>query len=304
MAATGQKVCIDVLVCTFRRPSVARTLRSVAAQELPPDTGLRIVVADNDATPSSRRDIEGVAATLSVPVVYLHAPHRNISIARNACLDAARASWVAFIDDDEVATPQWLARLLSRAEETGADAVFGPALADYPPESPAWMRRLDIHSNIPAVRDGIVETGHTCNALLRFSGTRWSDRRFDVGRGRSGGEDTEFFFRVRRLGARFAVAGDAVVREPVTPERLSMRWLMQRRFRMGQSYAARVGKAPARARLAGSAAAKAAFCAVCAAARVTAAERRNFWTLRMALHSGVVAGCARLPQAELYGNGD
>lgn len=301
-AATSRRV--DVLVCTFRRPSLAATLRSVAAQALPDGTALRIVVADNDATPSSRGAVEAVAQTLPVPVLYRHAPERNISIARNACLDAAEADWVGFIDDDETADPGWLATLLRRAEETGADAIFGPALAEYPPQAPRWMRRQDLHSNRPVSRGGRVETGHTCNALLRLSGTPWERERFDPARGRSGGEDTEFFFRLGRLGARFDIAADAIVREPVEPERLRMRWLMRRRFRMGQSHAARARSAGARARLAGSAMAKAGVCAVCAAGRAASVERRSFWTLRMALHWGVAAGCLHMPQAELYGGQD
>jgi hypothetical protein len=41
---------------------------------------------------------------LSLDCLYVHAPARNISIARNACLDAADAPLIAFIDDDETAT--------------------------------------------------------------------------------------------------------------------------------------------------------------------------------------------------------
>ena len=45
---------LTVCVCTFRRPSVADTLRSIRAQALPAGIALRIVVADNDDTPSAR----------------------------------------------------------------------------------------------------------------------------------------------------------------------------------------------------------------------------------------------------------
>jgi succinoglycan biosynthesis protein ExoM len=297
-------VRVDVLICTYRRPHVVETIRSVATQDLPDGVSLRIVVADNDDAPSSQDRVRRAASGLDVPVEYRHAPRQNISVARNACLDAARGDWVAFIDDDETAERDWLARLLARAAETGADAVFGPALAEYPPEAPDWMRRQGVHANIPVARGGEVETGHTCNALLRRAGTPWRDERFDLGRGRSGGEDTEYFFRLRRRGARFAIAEDAVVREAVAPERLRLRWLLQRKFRMGQSFAARAQGRVARARLAGAATAKATFCALRGAAGPGRGGRRHFWTLRMALHAGVAAGCLRLPEREIYGGPD
>jgi succinoglycan biosynthesis protein ExoM len=295
---------VDVLVCTFRRDEVGRALASLGAQDLPAGTRLRIVVADNDETPSAEARVREAAATLPCPVTYVHAPARNISIARNACLDAAQAEWVAFLDDDEEAEPAWLAALFERAETTGADGIFGPAIAEYPPAAPDWMRSQDYHSNIPERRGDLVETGYTCNALLRWKGSRWQDERFDLARGRSGGEDTEFFFRLRRLGARYEIAEQAIVREPVVPGRMSFAWLRRRKFRMGQSYAAAAASPGARLKLGLAALGKAGICGAAALAFLPLEARRNFWALRGALHAGVCAGCLSLRQAELYGHGE
>lgn len=292
---------VDVLVCTFRRPQVVETLASLAVQHLPPDVSLRVVVADNDELPSAEPQVRRAARDLGLDLAYIHAPARNISIARNACLDAVRADFAAMIDDDETADPGWLAALLRRAEETGADVVFGPVLAEYGPEAPDWMRRLGYHSSHPERRGGVVETGHAGNALLRLGGAPWREERFDLGRGRSGGEDTEYFFRLRRAGALFEIAGDAVIREPVPAGRLRFGWLLRRRYRMGQSHAASATAATARARLAATAAAKAGICGLAACVTLPSATRRNLWTLRMGLHAGVVAGCLSVPQPELYG---
>lgn len=295
---------VDVLLCTFRRPEVTEALASLGRLDLPEGVALRIVVADNDEAPSAEARVTAAAAALPCPVSYLHAPARNISIARNAGLEAADADWVAFMDDDEAADPGWLAALLAEAERSGADGVFGPALSDYPPEAPEWMRRQDHHSNVPERRGGVVETGHTCNALLRWQGAPWQGQRFDLGRGRSGGEDTEFFFRLHRMGARFEIAQEAIVREPVAPERLSFRWLRRRKFRMGQSYAASAPGGAARLKLGLSALGKATVCGLAALAFLPSADRRNFWALRGALHAGVCSGCLSLKQAELYGDVD
>ena len=294
---------VAVTLCTFRRPEVAETLRSLFVQKLPQGLELTIIVADNDETPSGRTAVEGAAAGAPWPVTYIHAPARNISIARNAGLDAAgEADWIAFLDDDEVAEPDWIARLMDCASRTGTDAVFGPAVAEYGPEAPAWIRLRDYHSNRPAVNAGAVITGHTCNALLRWRGTAWREVRFDPARGRSGGEDTAYFLELHRHGARFAICQDAIVREAVPAQRLSFQWIARRKYRSGQSFAASAQGAPARLRLATTACGKAALCAAAAIVTVPSKERRLYWVLRGILHSGVVAGCLNLRQTDVYGS--
>jgi len=293
---------IDIALCTFRRSAVRETLASLAVQHLPEGvTKIRIVVADNDDTDSARAIVERAASAMSIPVHYVHAPARNISVARNACLDAADADWVAFLDDDERAAPDWLARLLHCATTTGADAVFGPALAEYGSGAPGWMQRQDLHSNHPARRGNRVETGHTCNALLRWNGTPWQAERFDLARGKSGGEDTEFFFRLNRSGARYEICNAAIVRETINPERLELSWLLRRKYRTGQSHAARAQDLPARAVLTATASVKAIFCAGATLATFWSVDRRSFWLLRATMHFGVVSGCLSLSQPEIYG---
>lgn len=292
---------VDILMCTFRRPAVVDALRSLDAQEVPGDVQLRIIVADNDETPSARDVVEAAAATMTTPVHYVHAPARNISIARNACLDAATGDWVAFIDDDETAPPAWISNLMAQSD--GVDAVFGPAIAQYGDDAPAWMAAQNVHSNIPERRGDTVETGHTCNALLRWRGAAWQDQRFDLARGKTGGEDTEFFFRIRQMGAQFAIAEDAIVTEDVAQSRMRTSWVLQRKYRMGQSYAAAATSTAGRIKLGVLALAKMLFSAVMGILTLWSEEKRMFWLMRAALHLGVISGCLSLKQPEIYGHG-
>ena len=137
---------VDVCVCTFRRPSVADLLASLAKQDLDGRLRVRVIVADNDDTPSARELVETAFAANGLDGVYLHAPARNISIARNACLQAATAPLIAFIDDDEIARPGWLAGLATAMDKAKADIVFGKVNATYAADAPGWMRTADLHS--------------------------------------------------------------------------------------------------------------------------------------------------------------
>ncbi len=289
-------------ICTFRRPELAATLaslRDAAAQT--------IIVADNDDTPSAAAL---AAAPHPVPLRYLHAPARNISVARNAILDAARADgarFVAFLDDDEVALPGWLAALQARQAQTGAAAVVGPVVAVYGPQAPAWMRRSAIHDTRPEVdATGAVTNGYTCNTLIDLDAPALQGLRFDPARGRTGGEDTAFFRAVAAAGGRIVAAPDAILHEAVPASRATLRWLLQRRYRMGQTHGSLLGvrdpsRDPSRAAALALATAKAAACLAAAGLRGFDAAGRNRALVRGALHAGVVAELLGLSRLEPYG---
>ncbi len=173
---------IDVCVCTFRRASVAETLASLARQRLLEGWKMRVFVADNDQTPSAKENVEAAFARHGLEGVYIHAPFQNISVARNACLDAATAPYAAFIDDDETAHPDWAANLLNRMRATGSGVVFGRVQAVYNEDAPAWMVNGDMHSTEAFFRNGRIEGGYTCNVLLRRETV--SELRFDPAFGR------------------------------------------------------------------------------------------------------------------------
>ncbi|MEO1495094.1 MAG: glycosyltransferase family 2 protein, partial [Pseudomonadota bacterium] len=225
---------VDICICTYRRDHLAETLQTVLAQDLPEGLTARIIVADNDIEPSAQMVVEAATEGAPIPVTYVHAPARNISIARNACLDAATGDWVAFIDDDEIAPPDWIATLWQAARDTGADVMFGPAIAIYPAGTPDWIVAEDYHTNRVPMHDGQVSTGHTCNVLMRWHGSVIAGERYRLENGRTGGEDVEFFFRLSRLGFVMGNCDAAAVSEHTGAGRLSYRWLRQRKFAAGQ----------------------------------------------------------------------
>jgi succinoglycan biosynthesis protein ExoM len=294
---------VDIGVCTYRRPGVVETLASLAALELPPDVRIRIIVADNDGGPEARERVLAAARKHGLDLAYVHAPARNISLARNACLDAAGGDFLAFIDDDEWAAPGWLAALLAAAEASAYDAVLGPVDAVYGEDAPGWIAAGDFHSTRPAPSGGRILKGYAGNVLIRRDAVVRHGLRFDLALGRQGGEDDQFFYRLTDAGGTIGFAPEAVAYERVPPGRASLAWLVRRSFRTGQTHAQRVAgrhRGAGRAAQLALAAGKAAACLAGAAAALPYAVRRGRWLVRGALHLGVVAHLAGVKPLQLY----
>jgi succinoglycan biosynthesis protein ExoM len=285
---TPPAVAVDVCICTFRRPQVEDAIRSVAEQVLPPHVRVRLVIADNTAEGASRDIVARTARGVVADVQYIHAPGANISIARNACLDYAKGDWVAFLDDDEVASPGWLAGLL--AKSASADVVFGPVKAIYGDHAPAWARAGDFHSARVVYRHGRIDTGYAGNVLMRRRTLEAAGVRFDLALGVTGGEDTMFFGRLAAMGLRLAEAPEALAAEPVPDQRATLGWLARRFWRSGHSHAAMVlaisGSAVSPAKALASSA-KAGACAAAAVATVWFTPWWRRWLLRGLMHGGM-----------------
>lgn len=291
---------VDVCVCTFRRPAVAGLLASLAKQGGGTPLRIRVIVADNDDTPSARETVEAAFAANGLNGVYLHAPARNISIARNACLQAVKAPLIAFIDDDEIARPGWLAGLVAAMEAARSDVVFGKVNAAYAADAPRWMRTADLHSTPAPFRNGVIDGGYTCNVLMRREAV--GALRFDPKFGRSGGEDTTFFAAMRAMGATMSYAADAVVDEPVTKSRSSLAWLTQRAYRSGQTYGLlRLGKGESRRKVAVVSLAKIMVCLATVGLTIWSPARWRKSAVRAYLHAGVLGAAMGRAPLELYG---
>ena len=166
-------------------------------------------------------------------------PRQGNCHAINAAFETALTTFPAatkllMIDDDEIASPDWLERMVSAAEATGADLVGGPVLPDFDDEMKRGLRRH------PAFRPAYDESGpvpiiYGCgNCLItRRVFERLTDPAFDLKFNFLGGGDTDFFVRCRRAGMKFHWAADAVITETVPHSRTNPGWLVVRGLRIG-----------------------------------------------------------------------
>jgi glycosyltransferase involved in cell wall biosynthesis len=228
---------VAVIIPTLRRPdSLERAVRSVLAQVGVVDRLREIIVIDNDPQASSRELTARLAAEASVPIVWRHAPRPGVATARNEGLAATTAPLIAFLDDDEAASPGWLAALLSAQKATDADAVFGP-IRGRVPEGTGWttpyLERFFGREG-PAA-SGLIDIPHGCgNSLLVRATALPGAAPFNLTADQSGGEDDALFAALASRGGRFGWAADAWVDEFAPPHRATLRYALTRAFAYGQ----------------------------------------------------------------------
>ena len=216
---TGEHVAI--CVCTCLRPKMLEScLRSLSVQVVPRDVQLSIIVIDNDPAGSARPVVGGYAGMAPLSVRYVHEPRRGIAIARNAALDAAfgtGADWIAFIDDDETAAPNWLEELMS-PDLRAVPVLMGVQEFIDPPRRSFWAPERCKPKPWPATKSW--KTAYTNN--VRFSSALvHAGLRFDETLGALGGEDQQFFSTAYVLGFEIRRTPHAVTYEALHPERLT-----------------------------------------------------------------------------------
>lgn len=226
---------IVVCIATYRRPAdLKRLLNSLTAQK-GLESPFGIAVVDNDPDGSAGEVVDSVEHS-AISICYAIEPEPGIPVARNRSLELARdmgARYVAFIDDDEVATPRWLERMHRRMIDSGADAVSGPVDPVFPESTPAWAIESGLFKRARYSAGEDLEYASTANSMLRLAAIDGVAEPFVTAFRYTGGSDTYLYRSLRDRGGRIGWEPEGLVYEYVPARRISMWWLVTRSYRHG-----------------------------------------------------------------------
>lgn len=237
---------ISVLIPTFRRPELLRRAVTSCLNQDGIDPGrMEIVVVDNAPEASARElvgELGAQAAKNGLALRYVHEPRPGISHARNAAIEHSSGAFVAFLDDDETAAPSWLKALHGCAVRFDADAVLGPVVFEFDPDSAAdsaflhWCygRRWGGATGQP------VDLAGMGNCLLRRSRLPSDHPPFDPKLGLTGGEDLRLLMELKAGGGRVVWCAEAAVTEYCPSSRTTLSYILPRKVRHGQLYVRRL----------------------------------------------------------------
>lgn len=228
---------LSVCVCTFRRSKLLeRLLRELQTQQTHAAFTFAVVVVDNDKDRSAHPVVAQFQERSSFALKYCSEPVQNIARARNTAVAHATGDYVAFIDDDEYPSPDWLFELLRTQLANGADGVLGPVKPYYAEQPAAWVIRggfFERPSHATGYKIGLSDA-RTGNVLLKRELFAGAESPF-AEQFATGGEDVDFFRRAMERGARFVWCNEALVYELVPAERCTRRYLLRRALLRGRN---------------------------------------------------------------------
>jgi hypothetical protein len=207
-SAAASDITYDVVVPTTGRASLGGLLDALdAGAGLPPRA---LILVDDRSIPDTEGLLAAAPDGLSARIEVLATHGRGPAAARNAGWRAARAPWVAFLDDDVVPPPDWRERLQADLRQLGRDAAASQGRLRVP--RPVARRPTDWERNVAALEDArwaTADLAYRRSALERVGGF---DERFP----RAYREDADLALRV--LGAGLTLRrGQRNATHPVRP---------------------------------------------------------------------------------------
>lgn len=228
---------ISVCVCTYKRPrQLEQLLQCLDRQATNGLFNFSIVVADNDILQSARAVVERWAGRLTIPITYCVESRQNIALARNASVARATGEFVAFVDDDEEPSDDWLRKLYEVLIACAADGVIGAVLPKFQESAPSWA------VNGGVFRRPVFQTGEILHwtaagigsALIKREVLLHLEGPFRPQFG-AGGEDQDMFRRAISEGRVFVWSAEAVCYEPVPSERTRVLFQLRRALLRGKA---------------------------------------------------------------------
>lgn len=232
-----QPISIGVITIEGREQGLRKLLESlkVCIGSYPQDCEL---VLCSNAKPNYFNSLKLLVESSKIHTVCdvktIQSPENNIAVARNLLIEKSSNDWLAFIDDDEYACPEWLLELSTTLKLPETDIVAGPVIAVFPKDTPSWIVRSDLHNTTERVDGSIIQYTGTGNLLINKTGV--PDLSFNIEFGKSGGSDTEFFQRNIDKGMIVRWCKSAVAYEDVEQKRANFKFMVRRFMNQGNTY--------------------------------------------------------------------
>ena len=244
---------ISVIICTYRRPQyLRRTLEHLAKM---PVTGLvwEVVVVDNAGCGETQRTVDDFSGRFS-SIRCVVESNAGVAFARNRGWREAAGDIVAYLDDDCLVNPGWLAQIeaffsTGPGKEKSTGLVGGRILLRFEMERPVWLSdallpylsQIDWGDQIELLKDATKWIGEGNLAVRRIVLDEAGGFPEALGRRKGsllGHEGNAVRDELEKLGYVTWYNGGQQVEHLVFEERVaSKRWLRKRAFWGGVSEA-------------------------------------------------------------------
>ena len=251
-----KNTAITACICTLDRlTGLTVAFQSLLHQNVD-QSRVELLIVDNGSTTydpnEASRTLLRDAANAGFSARYIIESDMGLSKARNRALRETTSDWIAFVDDDEIMSPDYLQSLLEvidrEPDESTLGCLGGPLKLVWPNDTiPAWFssplkgyftgldlgpeerdlnpqKELLFGGNLAVHRDTVNKIGGFNAKLSRHGHASLL-----------GMEDTLIQFQIAELGMRIRYIPLATIDHITLPERISQKWILARAFGQGRS---------------------------------------------------------------------
>jgi glycosyltransferase involved in cell wall biosynthesis len=233
--STERPLRVRVAILTYKRPDTLRGLLEALGPHLDAVAGderwhaeVDVLVVDNDAAGSGRAALLDPAP---FPLSYVVEPEPGIAAARDRVLaESTGIDLLAFIDDDELPGPTWLAPMVGLWSTARPAAVVGHVVPQFAEQPDPFVEAGGFFVRPSHATGAAVGSAACNNLLLDLAQVRAHGLTFDRSLGLRGGEDTLFTRRLVAAGGVILWCQESTVLDLVPADRATREWVLKRRY--------------------------------------------------------------------------
>lgn len=230
----------SIVIMTYNRAGLlVKAIESALKQDYPRDK-YELIIVDNGSTDDTAEVVGRCTKASPVSLSYYVEKRRGVSYARNLGIEKSRLEYMAQLDDDEMACPDWLAAINQVINERHALVVGGRVDLCFPDgyTPPDWFNHLKHPFGVSYGKSGKRQRTFRVRHPLYLSGGNiaYARRLFDhfgvyrtdlgrVGSSLMAGEETFFLMILDRNDIPMYYTQDAGIHHHVGPDRINKRYL-------------------------------------------------------------------------------
>ncbi len=221
----GQK--IEIIICTYNRcEELKDVLKSLLCLNGKDEMDHRITIVDNNSSDNTKGVVREFQKISDQKIHYIFEPEQGQAAARNRGIKETDGDVIAFIDDDAIASKNWLKVIYKKFLNSDIDCLTGKVIPLWSCKIPRWYH--------PRMRGVIVDVDRGDDtfvlkklmpavnmAVRRFVFEEYGGFRLDRG------EDTEFSCRVVKAGCKILYCPEMLVYHKIIPYRVTKKYFIQ-----------------------------------------------------------------------------
>jgi glucosyl-dolichyl phosphate glucuronosyltransferase len=235
-----KKNILTVVICTRNRARLFEyCIRSLIEQKVN-DKSFSLIVVDNNSSDDTVKMFDKYKSSF-IDAKYIVENNIGLSYARNAAIKQCTTDWIGFIDDDAIASSDWIQVIFEIIKNYKYDIFGGIYLPWYLDGRVSWYKD-EYASNTAWIKHKeivLLEKDELSGGNCVFKKTVFNKYLFNIALGHRGngigyGEETEIQNKLRNEGARIGFVPNMVIYHYVPLYKQKMSYFYMKSYARGR----------------------------------------------------------------------